>query len=155
MPIADPERYRAMIDGGADGGYAYPAINVSSSSTLNAALRGFAEAGSDGIVQVSTGAGTFASGPAADMAVGARALALHAHGVAGEPPDRRRAPHRPLPAVASRPVRAPAPGGDPRAPLARRAAPLRDATCSTAPACRSGRTSRWPLRSWRSAPGST
>jgi fructose-bisphosphate aldolase class II len=87
MPIADPERYRAMIDAALDGGYAYPAINVSSSSTLNAALRGFAEAGSDGIVQVSTGSGTFASGPAADMAVGARALALHAHAVAPNLPS--------------------------------------------------------------------
>src|SRR5690242_14465275 len=90
MPITDPGRYRAMIDVALDGGYADPAINVWSSSTLNAALRGFAEAESDGIVQVSTGAGTLASGPAGDMAVGAHALALHRAPGRGRPPDGRR-----------------------------------------------------------------
>jgi fructose-bisphosphate aldolase class II len=58
-------------------------VNVSSSETLNAALRGFAEAGSDGIVQVSTGGGEFASGLAKDMALGAEALATFAR-VVGE-----------------------------------------------------------------------
>src|SRR6266571_4931675 len=55
MPIATPEVYAQMIDRAKEHGFAYPAINVTSSQTLNAALRGFAEAGSDGIVQVSTG----------------------------------------------------------------------------------------------------
>ena len=52
MPIASPEVYAEMIDRAKAGGFAYPAINVTSSSTVNAALRGFAEAESDGILQV-------------------------------------------------------------------------------------------------------
>jgi hypothetical protein len=61
-----------------------PAVNVTSSETLNGALRGFAEARSDGIVQVTTGAGAFLSGGAiGDMALGARALAEYTH-VVGE-----------------------------------------------------------------------
>ena len=52
MPIATPEVYAQMLDRAKEHGFAYPAINVSSSQTLNAALRGFAEAGSDGIVQI-------------------------------------------------------------------------------------------------------
>ena len=55
MPIATHEKYAEMLDTAQKGNYAFPAINVSSSQTLNAALQGFAEAGSDGIVQVSTG----------------------------------------------------------------------------------------------------
>ena len=58
MPIASPEKYAEMIDAAKNGAFAYPAINVTSSQTLNAAIRGFAEAGSDGIIQVSTGAET-------------------------------------------------------------------------------------------------
>jgi fructose-bisphosphate aldolase class II len=56
MPPATPEQYREMLDAAQRRNYAYPAVNVSSSDTLNAALRGFAEAGSDGIIQVSIGA---------------------------------------------------------------------------------------------------
>lgn len=83
MPIATPEVYAEMLDRAKAGRFAYPAINVTSSSTLNAALQGFAEAGSDGIVQVSTGGAQFLSGQAVkDMAVGARALAEFAHVVA-------------------------------------------------------------------------
>jgi fructose-bisphosphate aldolase, class II len=83
MPIATPAQYVEMIDTAKADGYAFPAVNVSSSETLNAALRGFAEAGSDGIVQVSTGGGEFASGSAVkDMALGANALATYAHVVA-------------------------------------------------------------------------
>src|SRR6266536_2574456 len=83
MPVATPEQYAEMLDAARDGGYAYPAINVSSSETLNAALRGFAEAGSDGIVQVSTGGGEFLSGASVkDMALGARAVAVFARVVA-------------------------------------------------------------------------
>jgi fructose-bisphosphate aldolase class II len=62
MPIANPEVYAEMIDRAKAGGFAYPAINVTSSATINAALRGFAEAESDGILQVSWGGAEFASG---------------------------------------------------------------------------------------------
>src|SRR6201992_2722094 len=55
MPIATPEIYAQMLDRAKQQGFAYPAINVTSTQTLNAALRGFAEAESDGIVQISTG----------------------------------------------------------------------------------------------------
>ena len=55
MPIATPEVYAQMLDAAKEKSFAYPAINVSSSQTLNAALKGFADAGSDGIIQVSTG----------------------------------------------------------------------------------------------------
>src|SRR3954470_9621409 len=55
MPIATPEAYAEMLDTAKARSFAYPAINVTSSQTLNAAIRGFAEAESDGIVQVSTG----------------------------------------------------------------------------------------------------
>jgi len=83
MPIATPAQYVEMLDAAKSGGYAYPAVNVSSSGTLNAALQGYADAGSDGIVQVSTGGGEFASGLAKDMALGAEALATFAR-VVGE-----------------------------------------------------------------------
>ena len=63
MPIATPEVYAEMLDRAKAGAFAYPAINVTSSQTLNAALRGFAEAESDGIVQVSTGGAEYLSGP--------------------------------------------------------------------------------------------
>jgi fructose-bisphosphate aldolase, class II len=73
--LATAEQYAAMLDGAAEGGYAFPAINVTSSQTLNAALRGFAEAGSDGIVQITVGGARYLSGPAQDAVTGARALA--------------------------------------------------------------------------------
>ena len=83
MPIATPETYAQMLDRAKEGRFAYPAINVTSSQTLNAALRGFAEAESDGIVQVSTGGAEFLSGTTVkDMVVGAQALAEYAHHVA-------------------------------------------------------------------------
>ena len=83
MPIATPEIYNAMLDRAKAGRFAYPAINVSSTETLNATLRGLAEAGSDGIIQVSTGGGEFLSGTSVkDMAIGAQALAEFAHVVA-------------------------------------------------------------------------
>ena len=76
MPLATPETYAAMLDRAKDGGFAYPAINVTSSITINAALRGFAEAGSDGIIQASTGGAEFASGTKVkDMVTGAVGLA--------------------------------------------------------------------------------
>jgi len=87
MPIATPEIYADMLDRAKAGGFAYPAINVTSSETLNAALKGFADAGSDGIVQVSTGGAEFASGTRVkDMVVGAVALAEFAHVVAARYP---------------------------------------------------------------------
>jgi len=88
MPIATPEIYAQMLDTAKQRGYAYPAINVTSSQTLNAALRGFADAGSDGIVQISTGGAEYLSGSAVkDMVVGASALAEFAHVVAERYPS--------------------------------------------------------------------
>jgi fructose-bisphosphate aldolase, class II len=87
MPIATPEVYAEMLDRAKRGGFAYPAINVTSSQTLNAALRGFAEAESDGIVQVSTGGAEFLSGATVkDMVAGASALAEYARVVAANYP---------------------------------------------------------------------
>jgi fructose-bisphosphate aldolase class II len=87
MPIATPEIYAQMLDTAKERGFAYPAINVTSSQTLNAALRGFADAGSDGIVQVSTGGAEYLSGQAVkDMVTGAVALAEFAHVVAAKYP---------------------------------------------------------------------
>jgi fructose-bisphosphate aldolase class II len=83
MPIATPEVYAEMLDKAKLGSFAYPAINVSSSQTLNAALQGFSEAGSDGIVQVSTGGGEYASGPTIkNMVTGSCAFAAYAAEVA-------------------------------------------------------------------------
>ena len=83
MPIATPEIYAQMLDRAKEHGFAYPAINVSSSQTLNAALRGFADAGSDGIIQVSTGGADYLSGAAVkDMVTGSAALASFAAVVA-------------------------------------------------------------------------
>ncbi|MGP3965068.1 class II fructose-bisphosphate aldolase [Nonomuraea sp. 3N208] len=87
MPIATPEAYAEMLDRAKAGGFAYPAINVTSSQTLNAALRGFAEAESDGIVQVSTGGADFLSGTTVkNMVTGATALAEYARVVAAKYP---------------------------------------------------------------------
>src|ERR1044071_1311085 len=87
MPIATPEVYAEMLDRAKANEFAYPAINVTSSETLNAALRGFAEAESDGIIQVSTGGSEFASGTKVkDMVTGSVALAEFAHVVAAKYP---------------------------------------------------------------------
>jgi fructose-bisphosphate aldolase, class II len=87
MPIATPEVYAQMLDRAKEQGFAYPAINVSSSQTLNAAIRGFAEAGSDGIVQVSTGGAEYLSGQGVkDMVTGSVALAHFARAVAAKYP---------------------------------------------------------------------
>jgi fructose-bisphosphate aldolase class II len=82
MGVPTTEQYAAMLDAAATGGYAYPAINVASSEALNAAIRGFAEAGSDGIVEVTPGAAGYLAGASRDAARGARALAAFAHEVA-------------------------------------------------------------------------
>ncbi|HEY5161320.1 MAG TPA: class II fructose-bisphosphate aldolase [Gaiellaceae bacterium] len=87
MPIVDPKTYTQMLDAARAGKFAYPAINISSSESLNAALRGFVEAKSDGIVQVSTGGGEFGSGATVkDGVLGAVALAEYAHIVAEKCP---------------------------------------------------------------------
>jgi fructose-bisphosphate aldolase class II len=86
MPVASPAQYARMLDAAAAGRYAYPAISISSSQTLNAAVRGLSEAGSDGIIQVSTGSGAYAAGSADDLALGARALADYARLVAERHP---------------------------------------------------------------------
>ena len=75
MPIATPEVYNEMLDRAKAGKFAYPAINVTSSQTLHAALRGFAEAESDGIIQISTGGAEFLGGQHnKDMVTGSVAL---------------------------------------------------------------------------------
>ncbi len=83
MPIASPETYAEMLDKAKRESFAYPAINVSSSQTLNAALKGFADAGSDGIIQVSTGGAEYLSGPTVkNMVTGSVAFAAYATEVA-------------------------------------------------------------------------
>ena len=83
MPIASPEVYAEMLDRAKAGKFAYPAINCTSSQTIVAALRGFAEAESDGIIQFSWGGAEFASGQGVkSMVAGAVALAEFAHSIA-------------------------------------------------------------------------
>jgi fructose-bisphosphate aldolase class II len=83
MPIATPEIYAEMLDRAKAGSFAYPAINVSSSQTLIGAIRGFAEAKSDGIVQISWGGAEYMSGSTVkNMVDGSLALAEYAHIVA-------------------------------------------------------------------------
>ncbi len=83
MPVANFEQYSKMLDKALEGGYAFPAINVTSTSTANAAIQAFAETRSDGIIQVSTGGGEFASGQGVkNGAIGAISLAQHVHLVA-------------------------------------------------------------------------
>lgn len=83
MPVATPQQYKEMINRAKNGKFAYPAINITSMATATAALQGFAEAKSDGIIQVSTGGGEFASGPnVKDAVLGAICLAEYIHKVA-------------------------------------------------------------------------
>jgi fructose-bisphosphate aldolase, class II len=87
MPVVDYARYCEMLDRARSGHFAYPAINVTSMTTANAVLKGLADGASDGIIQVSTGGGSFASGSAIkDMALGAISIAEHVHRVAGRYP---------------------------------------------------------------------
>ena len=84
MPVADYAQYCEMLDRARKGKFAYPAINVTSLTTANAVLKGLADSKSDGIIQVSTGGGAFASGAAVkDMALGAISIAEHVHRVGG------------------------------------------------------------------------
>jgi fructose-bisphosphate aldolase class II len=83
MAIATPESYNAMLDAAKAGSYAFPAINVTSSSTVTAAIQGFAEAESDGIIQVSIGGAQYASGSTIkDQVLGSVALSAYAREVA-------------------------------------------------------------------------
>src|SRR5512135_1362508 len=80
MPVANYKIYCEMLERARKGRYAYPAINVTSLTTANAVLEGLAESSSDGIIQVSTGGGAFASGASVkDMALGAISIAEHVH----------------------------------------------------------------------------
>jgi fructose-bisphosphate aldolase class II len=85
--IATPEQYAEMIDRAKARGFSYPAVNVTSTQTLNAALRGFTEADSDGIVQISIGGAEYFSGASIDdAATGAVAFAEVAHVLAANHP---------------------------------------------------------------------
>src|SRR5690349_13400057 len=119
MPIATPETYAQVLDDAKESGFAFPAINVTSSQTLNAALAGFAEAESDGILQVSTGGADYLSGPTVkNMVSGSLAFAAYAHEVAKSypvnvalhtdhcPKDKLDAFVRPLVAASAEQVRA-------------------------------------------------
>ena len=87
MPVVDYGQYSEMLDRARKGKFAYPAINVTSLTTANAVLKGLADSKSDGIIQVSTGGGAFASGAAVkDMALGAISIAEHVHRVAARYP---------------------------------------------------------------------
>lgn len=123
MPIATPEVYAEMLQRAKDDSYAFPAINCTSSETVNAALKGFADAGSDGIIQFSTGGAEFASGLGVkDMVSGAVALAEFARSIAATypinvalhtdhcPKDKLDTYVRPLLAISAERVAA---GGDP------------------------------------------
>jgi fructose-bisphosphate aldolase class II len=86
MPVPDPKTFAQILDAAQAGNYALASINVTSSNTLNAALAAFAETKTDGIIQISTGGGEFASGPIKNMATGAIALAEYTHRVAADLP---------------------------------------------------------------------
>src|SRR6516225_10065028 len=87
MPVANYGIYRTMLERARAGKFAYPAVNVTSPTTANAVLKGLADSKSDGIIQVSTGGGAFASGTAVkDMALGAISIAEHVHRVADRYP---------------------------------------------------------------------
>lgn len=87
MPIATPEVYAEMLDRAKEHAFAFPAINCVGSESINAAIKGFADAGSDGIIQFSTGGAEFASGLGVkDMVTGAVALAEFAHVIAAKYP---------------------------------------------------------------------
>ena len=123
MPIATPEVYAEMLGRAKEHSFAFPAINCVGSESVNAAIKGFADAGSDGIIQFSTGGAEFASGLGVkDMVTGAVALAEFAHVVAARypitvalhtdhcPKDKLDTYVRPLLAVSAERVSA---GGDP------------------------------------------
>jgi len=87
MPVVDYGQYCEMLNRARAGKFAYPAVNVTSLTTANAVLKGLADSKSDGIIQVSTGGGAFASGSnVKDMALGAMSIAEHVHRAAARYP---------------------------------------------------------------------
>lgn len=84
MPVVDFPKYCAMLEKAHKEKYAYPAVNITTTDTVNAAIEGFAASKSDGIIQVSTGGGEHASGNLKDMVLGAISLAEHTHRVAAK-----------------------------------------------------------------------
>jgi len=85
MPVVDQATYVKMLENAYKNKFAYPAINVTSEITANAALKAFADLKSDGMIQVSTGGGKFASGLAiGDMVLGAISIAEHIHRAAAK-----------------------------------------------------------------------
>ncbi len=83
MPIATTSEFGSMLNAAAAGGWALPAVNVTSSQTLLAVLQGLEDAGADGIAQVTTGGARYLGGGRdGDAARGAAALAEFAHAVA-------------------------------------------------------------------------
>lgn len=83
MGVATPEVYDEMLDRAKKGGFAYPAVNITSSQTINAALQGFTEAESDGIIELSVGGSEYASGPTVkDRVAGSLAIAAYVREVA-------------------------------------------------------------------------
>ena len=84
MPVVNYQRYVAMLEKAHKEAYAYPAINITTTDTMNAAIEGFAAANSDGIIQVSTGGGAHASGNLKDMVLGSILLAEQAHHIAAK-----------------------------------------------------------------------
>lgn len=83
MPVVDFNKYCQMIDNAKKNKFAYPGINVTSEITSNAVLKAFSDAKSDGLIQVSTGGGEFASGLGVkDAAIGAISIARHVHFIA-------------------------------------------------------------------------
>lgn len=88
MTVATEETYSQMLASAREGGYAYPAINVTSSQTLNAALQGLSDAGSDGIIQVSVGGAAYLSGQKLkNRVVGSLAFVAYAREVATQYKD--------------------------------------------------------------------
>ena len=156
MPVATPEQYAEMLDRAKAGGFAYPAINASSSQTVNAVLQGLTEAGSDGIIQVTTGgADYFAGHTVKARATGALAFAEFATEVAKSYPITvaLHTDHCPKPRSTDfvLPLIAGLRGGGQR-PAATRSS---SRTCGTARPCRSTRTSRSPRSSSRASRRST
>ena len=83
MPVANYKQYVEMLDRAKKDKYAYPAVNITSLATISATLKAFADAKSDGIIQVSTGGAEFASGLAQkNMVLGATVLAEAIHTLA-------------------------------------------------------------------------
>jgi hypothetical protein len=143
MPIASPEVYAEMLDRAKAGAFAYPAINVTSSQTLNAALQGFAEAESDGIIQVSTGGAEYLSGPTSRTWSPAPCARRVRDRGGQELPGQHRAAHRPLPEEQARRVRRPA-ARDLARSGSRRPAPLFQSHMWDGSAVPSTRTCRSP-----------